>query len=248
MAAQLRLSRYELRPVLRTMFASAEFYAPGTIRTQIKSPVQWMVQTARELGSELPPTPQVLAALRTMGQVPFVPPSVKGWDGGKAWISTSTLLFRYNFAQAMLHGPAGPGGGDLRALMKTKGDAKGRLDALLTAAMSPPADEGMAGSAGQPFGAGVNGIPVAPMPAYATAPVAVHPRVDLRKVAPDGLRQDPDALLHSLALRLFQAPASPRDAEAFGKYLSTAPGDRITDQTIYGLLHLMMSTPAFQLC
>jgi hypothetical protein len=27
---------------------------------------------------------------------------VKGWDGGKSWISTSTLLFRYNFTNYLL--------------------------------------------------------------------------------------------------------------------------------------------------
>ncbi len=44
------------------------------------------------------PRARLQAALRQMGQVPFNPPSVKGWDGGKAWISTSTLLTRYNLA------------------------------------------------------------------------------------------------------------------------------------------------------
>src|SRR5207249_378808 len=45
-------------------------------------------------------------ALRQLGQVPFAPPNVKGWDGGKAWITTSTLLFRYNLANfALGNGP-----------------------------------------------------------------------------------------------------------------------------------------------
>ncbi|MEO6871440.1 MAG: DUF1800 family protein [Chthoniobacterales bacterium] len=34
----------------------------------------------------------------------FAPPDVKGWDGGKSWISTGTLLFRYNFANYLLNG------------------------------------------------------------------------------------------------------------------------------------------------
>src|SRR5205085_2922685 len=28
---------------------------------------------------------------------PFPPPSVKGWDGGRKWVNTSTLLARHNF-------------------------------------------------------------------------------------------------------------------------------------------------------
>jgi hypothetical protein len=39
-----------------------------------------------------------------MGQILFAPPSVKGWDGGRSWISTSTLLFRNNFANYLING------------------------------------------------------------------------------------------------------------------------------------------------
>jgi len=38
------------------------------------------------------------AALNQMGQVPFEPPNVKGWPGGRMWINTSTLFVRYNTA------------------------------------------------------------------------------------------------------------------------------------------------------
>ena len=33
-----------------------------------------------------------------MGQVPFAPPNVRGWPGGRMWINTSTLFVRYNMA------------------------------------------------------------------------------------------------------------------------------------------------------
>ncbi len=32
-----------------------------------------------------------------MGQVPFHPPSVKGWDGGATWLNSQTVLARENF-------------------------------------------------------------------------------------------------------------------------------------------------------
>ena len=32
----------------------------------------------------------------------MAPPNVKGWEGGAAWITTATLLDRYNFCGAML--------------------------------------------------------------------------------------------------------------------------------------------------
>jgi hypothetical protein len=37
--------------------------------------------------------------LRQLGQDLFAPPNVKGWDGGITWITTNTLLTRYNDAE-----------------------------------------------------------------------------------------------------------------------------------------------------
>jgi hypothetical protein len=39
--------------------------------------------------------------LRRMGQDLFAPPNVKGWDGGLAWVSTSTMFERFNFANRL---------------------------------------------------------------------------------------------------------------------------------------------------
>jgi uncharacterized protein (DUF1800 family) len=106
LASRLRDGNYETRPLMNTLFRSAEFYSPDAVRTQIKSPVQWMIQTGKIL--EIPlPGPQIsLNALRELGQIPFAPPNVKGWDGGRAWITTSTLLYRYNMANyAVGNGP-----------------------------------------------------------------------------------------------------------------------------------------------
>jgi hypothetical protein len=44
----------------------------------------------------------ILPPMRRMGQELFNPPNVKGWDGGRSWISTSTILERFNFANRMI--------------------------------------------------------------------------------------------------------------------------------------------------
>jgi len=98
LAETFRKNKYEIRPTMKTLLTSAEFYSDRAMRTQIKSPVQWLVGTAKLLEVNTPPEKPMLNALRQLGQVPFMPPNVKGWDGGKAWISTSTLLQRYNLA------------------------------------------------------------------------------------------------------------------------------------------------------
>ncbi len=106
LARRIRQHNYEMRPVLREMFCSTEFYAPAARRSQIKSPVQYLLQTTKLLTADLP-APQVAQnAMRQMGQLLFAPPNVKGWDGGKSWVSTSTLLFRYNFANYLINGDA----------------------------------------------------------------------------------------------------------------------------------------------
>jgi hypothetical protein len=39
--------------------------------------------------------------LRDLGQMPLYPPNVKGWDGGRAWINSSTLLGRANLMRSI---------------------------------------------------------------------------------------------------------------------------------------------------
>src|SRR5437763_862090 len=103
-ASRLRAHNYEIRPVLGEILSSAEFYSDRVIRNQIKSPVQFLIQIAKLLETPLPSPNIAQNSMRQMGQILFAPPSVKGWDGGRAWINTSTLLFRYNFANYLING------------------------------------------------------------------------------------------------------------------------------------------------
>lgn len=96
----------EIRSVLRCLFRSEAFYAPEVIRTQIKSPVQWLVGAFRQLEKPDLPGPRALIALRELGQELLAPPNVKGWDGGRAWINTSTLTRRQQWAAVLIDGRA----------------------------------------------------------------------------------------------------------------------------------------------
>jgi uncharacterized protein (DUF1800 family) len=106
LAAQLRGSNYDVRTTLKEIFLSEEFYSPRVVRKQIKSPIQWIVQTSRVLEAPLPSQQALDASMTQLGQVLFAPPNVKGWEGGRAWISSSTLLFRYNLAGYIVSGKA----------------------------------------------------------------------------------------------------------------------------------------------
>ena len=85
-------------PLLREIFLSQEFYSESAIRSQVKCPIQFMVQILKQLEISDPPTAFPLAAQQQLGQVLFMPPNVAGWDWGQAWINTNTLFTRYNLA------------------------------------------------------------------------------------------------------------------------------------------------------
>src|SRR6266480_4965292 len=105
-AERLRAHDLEIKPVLCESFSSAEFYSDRVMRAQIKSPTQFIIQSCKLLSCDLPGPRVAQNAMRQMGQILFAPPNVKGWDGGKSWISTSTLLFRNNFANYLINGDA----------------------------------------------------------------------------------------------------------------------------------------------
>ena len=104
LAGVFRDNNHNFKPLLEVMFRSEEFYDPEIIRNQVKSPVQWLVGSVRMLECQLPPPLLSMGMLRQLGQDLFNPPNVKGWDGGITWITTNTLLTRYNDAQSLVRG------------------------------------------------------------------------------------------------------------------------------------------------
>ena len=102
----LKRRDWEIRPILKSIFLSEHFYDESNMNAIIKSPIQLIVQAHRTLN---PPQRKKMAqtlaiASDLMGQRLFAPPSVKGWDGGRAWINTSTIFMRQNTLLYLLTG------------------------------------------------------------------------------------------------------------------------------------------------
>jgi hypothetical protein len=97
LAEQLRRADYDVRTVVRTMLRSRLFFSEHAYRRRIKSPVEYVVGLIRVL-DDRPEMTHVASAMKGLGQDLFAPPNVKGWDGGKAWLNTATLLARHNLA------------------------------------------------------------------------------------------------------------------------------------------------------
>ncbi len=103
LGAVFRDAGYELKPLLRTIFLSRDFYSPAAVGTHIKSPVELVVSTLRKLGARaIPGIPDFNETTEAMGQVLFWPPTVAGWAGGRSWITPGLLLERGNFGLALL--------------------------------------------------------------------------------------------------------------------------------------------------
>jgi uncharacterized protein (DUF1800 family) len=101
---QLLRRKYELKPFMKVVLSSQEFFSSQARNSIIKSPVQFLVQGQRTLGLPLPGGPSLVFLYRQLGQIPFYPPNVKGWDGGKSWINTATLTYRYELAKELVYG------------------------------------------------------------------------------------------------------------------------------------------------
>ncbi len=98
-----RDKKYEIAPLLTTIFLSRDFYSPPSYATQIKSPVQLVVSTYKKFGlREIPGVPDFDTITRDLGQELFYPPNVAGWKGGRSWITPAILLQRGDFVRDLL--------------------------------------------------------------------------------------------------------------------------------------------------
>lgn len=98
-------SDYDLRALLHRFFGSELFYAEAFRGNYIKSPIQFSLGLAQDLGIDPLPVPRfTLNTLRGMGQSLFDPPNVRGWVGGQNWINSTTLAARRNAVNIAING------------------------------------------------------------------------------------------------------------------------------------------------
>ncbi len=103
LGAHLAKLDYELAPFLETLFLSEDFYAPESVATRIKSPVELVVSTYRKLGlRQVPGVPDLNETCEELGQRLLHPPTVAGWAYGRSWVTPGLLLARGNFALDVL--------------------------------------------------------------------------------------------------------------------------------------------------
>lgn len=95
----LREKHYDIASFMEALFMSKDFYAPETIGSRIKGPVELIVSTYRKLGlRDVPGVPDFNELSSALGQRLMYPPTVAGWAGGRDWITPGQLILRGNFA------------------------------------------------------------------------------------------------------------------------------------------------------
>jgi uncharacterized protein (DUF1800 family) len=112
-------SKYDIKELMRTIFNAPEFLAEKAYRALVKSPTEYIVGTFRQIGTTGIEA-QAVRATATMGQTLFAPPSVKGWDGQLAWISSTYFFERINAANGLVSSRGNQFNFDLYGTMQDK--------------------------------------------------------------------------------------------------------------------------------
>ena len=93
--------RFEMRPVLREILLSREFWEPAKEFARYSWPVEFVVRAMKDIGWIGFTVNDALTPLSNMGQNLYDPPDVAGWEVGPSWFSTGSMLARMNFASTL---------------------------------------------------------------------------------------------------------------------------------------------------
>ncbi len=159
LAKVFRDSGYSVRALMRRLLLTPAFWSHTNWRKRVKSPVEFVVGALRQVGvgERLRAVnlsdgagQRLLAAYlrlasqwtRRIGQYLLYPPDVAGWEWGKAWISSTTMLERMRFAEFLLPDRRGIGFATLNELVglpapRTLEEFVQRLEATLDVPLQP---------------------------------------------------------------------------------------------------------------
>ena len=95
----------DIREVLKTMFSSSEFWEADEYRAKVKTPLEFMVSSLRASGAEITDAAPLTHQLQTMGMPLYGSQPPTGYSmKADAWVNSSALLGRMNFAVALAAG------------------------------------------------------------------------------------------------------------------------------------------------
>lgn len=102
LAEELRQNDLQIGPTIQRILGSNLCFSETAFGRKVRSPIEFGVGLLRGLDGSTNVV-QLSEGLRGLGQELFYPPNVKGWDGGRTWINSSTLLGRANLVRRLLN-------------------------------------------------------------------------------------------------------------------------------------------------
>jgi len=102
LADQFRAGGLKIGPTVARILGSNLFFSEHALARKVRSPIELAVGFLRALEGTTN-TVRLADNLTKLGHGLFYPPNVKGWDGGRAWINSSTLLGRANLVRDILN-------------------------------------------------------------------------------------------------------------------------------------------------
>lgn len=93
---------FEVKPLLLKIFS--EEYTKDNQGVKIKNPLEFILQITHELQVTIPNKKILVFFLKEQGMDLFNQPNVKGWTGGKSWLTSQIYLQRSNAVDALLNG------------------------------------------------------------------------------------------------------------------------------------------------
>ena len=101
LAEEFRERNMQIAPIVRRILTSRLFYSARARARKIRSPVDAAIGLLRTFEGSAN-AHRLATDLQRTGQGLFFPPSVKGWDGGRSWINSATILGRANMAARLV--------------------------------------------------------------------------------------------------------------------------------------------------
>lgn len=121
----------DIREVLRTMFTSPEFWSPEAYRAKVKTPLEFVASAVRASGAQVDDPRALLGTLNNMGMAPYAMQPPTGYSmKSDAWVNSSALLGRMNFALGLAAGKVHGVSVDSTQLVPAAQDAQQTLAAL----------------------------------------------------------------------------------------------------------------------
>lgn len=104
LASLYRRSKYRVKPVVGAILAHPALYRKLHSPGMVKAPVVFLAGALRSSGQPIE-RENWTWLLNGMGQTPFRPPSVAGWEWGTAWLSSNSMRVRFDVANSLLDTP-----------------------------------------------------------------------------------------------------------------------------------------------